>query len=128
MPCCAFAAFILSQMALAFTALKARLLGHSAQGDQTQSQSNPAVEWRLFGDGAGVGSARAEAAAGAGGWRRPGLMPMRAWVLAAAVETALVLGAAYGLGLHFGHIFSGLTGHHSIQTSESHVSVPPLPR
>jgi len=126
MPCCAFAAFILSQIALAFAALKARLLGRSTEAGQTESEHNPAVEWCLLGDSAGAASARGEAAAGAGGRRRLGRMPMRAWVLAAAVETAIVLGAAYGLGSHFGHIFSGLTARHSIQASASHNPPPPL--
>ncbi len=126
MPCCAFAAFIVSQIALAFAALKARLPGRSPEDNPAESQSNAAVEWRLFGSDASVAPARVEADARARrrGFRR---MPARAWILAAAVETAIVLGAAYGFGSHLGHFFSGIAGHRPVQAAASHVSIPALP-
>lgn len=126
MPCCAFAAFIVSQIALALAALKARLLGRSADHNPSESRSNAAVDWRLFGNDAGAAPPRVEAHA-RGRRRGFGRMPARGWIFVAAVETAIVLGAAYGFGSHPGHLLSGIAGHHRVQASARHVSTPPLP-
>ena len=90
MPCCAFAAFIVSQIVLGFGAVKKFLL---RSGDPTADEipSNPATEWRLIGGAAALATPPA---------RRFGI---RTLVLAASIEIVLVVGAAYGYHVHAHH-------------------------
>ena len=85
MPCCAFAAFFVSQFVVVFAAIKRWILGIDADG------GNSSVEWRL-------GAASTPRAAFA--WRG---RAMRGLAIAAAVELLLVIGAAYGLAAHLRH-------------------------
>jgi hypothetical protein len=105
MPCCAFAAFIVSQIVLGFGAVKKFLL---RSGDSTADDvlSNPATEWRL------IGGAPALAAPPA---RRFGI---RTLVFAASIEIVLVVGAAYGYHLHSHH------HHHHDLASVARATIP----
>ncbi|HUY27700.1 MAG TPA: hypothetical protein VMV27_09805 [Candidatus Binataceae bacterium] len=89
MPCCAFAAFIISQIVLGYGAIKRLWLNSADSLDE--APSNPATEWRLI--------AGAPALA-AGANRRFGV---RTLVLAASIEILLALGALYGYRLHAHH-------------------------
>jgi hypothetical protein len=89
MPCCAFAAFIVSQIVLGFSAVKKLLLRSGDSGDE--APNNPATEWRL------IGGAPAIAATPI---RRFGI---RALALAASIEIVIAAGAAYGYHLHAHH-------------------------
>jgi hypothetical protein len=86
MPCCAFAAFIISQIVLGFGAIKKFVL--RSPDDLHQAPNNPATEWRL------VGGAPAVAAAPV---RRFGV---RALAFAASIEILLAVGALYGYHAH----------------------------
>jgi hypothetical protein len=90
MPCCAFAAFIVSQILLGFGAVKKFLL---KPGDSTADDipSNPATEWRLIGDAPSLTAPPV---------RRFGV---RALALAASIEILVAVGAAYGYHLHSHH-------------------------
>lgn len=91
MPCCAFAAFIVGQILVGLNAAKRFLFGASADAEV---RANPATEWSLSG-GAPVPSSAAKPAIRLHGTR---------WfAVAAVIETALVLGGAYGLHAHFAH-------------------------
>jgi len=87
MPCCAFAAFIVSQIVLGFTAIRRSVLG--AGDDLNDVSSNPATEWRLIG-GAPALPPR----------RRVGFPTL---ALAASIEILLAAGAVYGYHLHAHH-------------------------
>jgi hypothetical protein len=89
MPCCAFAAFIVSQIVLGFSAFKKLLLRSGDSADE--APNNPATEWRL------IGGAPAIAATPI---RRFGI---RALALAASIEIVIAAGAAYGYHLHAHH-------------------------
>jgi hypothetical protein len=89
MPCCAFAAFIVSQIVLGFAAIKRSVLGPG--DDLNDVSSNPATEWRLIG-GAPALPLRPR--------RRVGLPTL---ALAASVEIMLAAGAVYGYHLHAHH-------------------------
>lgn len=89
MPCCAFAAFIISQIVLGFGAIKRFVLRSGDVLDE--GPCNPATEWRL------IGGAPALAAPPS---RRFG---MRTLALAASIEILLAVGAAYGYHLHAHH-------------------------
>ncbi len=89
MPCCAFAAFIVSQIVLGFTVIKKSVL---RSGDDLNEVSiNPATEWRLIG-GAPALPLPAR--------RRVGLLTL---ALAASIEILLAAGAVYGYHLHAHH-------------------------
>jgi hypothetical protein len=89
MPCCAFAAFILSQVVLGFGAIKRFVLRSDDAFDD--APSNSATEWRLIGGA----SAPAEPSR-----RRYGL---RMLAIAASVEILIAIGAAYGYHMHAHH-------------------------
>jgi hypothetical protein len=89
MPCCAFAAFIISQIVLGFGALKRFVL---RRDDSLEAvANNPATEWRLNGGAPALAVASA---------RKFGI---RAVALAASIEILLGVGAAYGYHLHAHH-------------------------
>src|SRR2546430_1877257 len=89
MPCCAFAAFIISEIVLGFGALRRFVL--KSGDDLDEAPSNPATEWRL------IGAAPAFATPPA---RRFG---MRTFAIATSIEVLLAVGAAYGYHLHSHH-------------------------
>ncbi len=89
MPCCAFAAFIISQIVLGFGAIKRFVLRSGDSLDD--APSNPATEWRLIG-GAPVPAASAR--------RRLGI---RTLAFAASIEILLAVGAVYGYRAHTQH-------------------------
>jgi hypothetical protein len=95
MPCCAFAAFLFSQLILAVAAVKRVVFGARAE---TRSQTNAAVEWRLqeSGGAAAVSAPRPVL------WR-PRRSSMAIFTLAALIEVALLCGALYAVGMHLGH-------------------------
>jgi len=103
MPCCAFAAFIVSQVVLGFGVIKRFIL----RSDDTldDAPSNPATEWRL------IGAAPAPTAPQSS--RRLGPHTL---AIAASIEILLVIGAAYGYRLH--------THHHHRRDLASVASVP----
>jgi hypothetical protein len=86
MPCCAFAAFVVSQIVLGFGAVKKFLLRSTDSVDE--APNNPATEWRL------IGGAAAPA---------PRRFGIRALALAGSIEMALMAGAAYGYHHHMSH-------------------------
>ena len=98
MPCCAFAAFIVSQVVLGFGVVKRFML---RSGDTLDDAPvNPATEWRLIGV--------APALAALDSSRRPRL---RALAIAASIEIILAIGTAYGYRLHaHAHHHNGLAG------------------
>ena len=100
MPCCAFAAFIISQIVLGFGAVKRLVLRRD--DSLTESAKNPATEWRLVGAPALVAPSR-----------RP--FGVRAFALVASIEILLAVGALYGYGAH--------TQHHHHQQGIANVSV-----
>jgi len=106
MPCCAFAAFIVSQVVLGFGVIERFLLRSGDTLDDTAS--NPATEWHL------IGGTPAPAAPPSS--RRLGL---RALAIAASIEILLALGAAYGYQLHTTHHL-----HHHDLGSVASVPVP----
>ena len=105
MPCCAFAAFILSQLVLGLGVIKRFVLRSGDTLDDTAS--NPATEWHLIGG--------TQALAAPDSRRRLGL---RALAIAASMEILLALGAAYGYQLHTHHL-----RHHDLASVAS-VPVP----
>jgi hypothetical protein len=94
MPCCAFAAFIISQIVLGFGAVKKFVL--RSRDDLDDSPNNPATEWRL------IGGAPALATQPAGRFGIPTL------ALAASIEILLTLGAVYGYHTHTHHRLTGI--------------------
>jgi hypothetical protein len=84
MPCCAFAAFIISQIVLGFGAIKRFVL--RSEDSLSDAPNNPATEWRLNGVSALVSSRRR--------------FGVRMLAFAAAIEILLAVGAAYGYHLH----------------------------
>ena len=89
MPCCAFAAFIISQIVLGLGAIKKFVL---RTGDSLEdAPNNPATEWRLIGGAPALATPSS---------RRFG---MRALALAASIEILLAAGAAYGYHAHMQH-------------------------
>jgi hypothetical protein len=89
MPCCALAAFIVSQIVLGVGAIKKFVL---RSGDSLEdAPSNPPTEWRL------IGGAPAPAAPS----RRR--FTVRALAIAGSIEILLAIGAAYGYHLHTHH-------------------------
>jgi hypothetical protein len=102
MPCCAFAAFIISQIVLGFGAFKRFVL---RRGDSLEAAANnPATEWQL--------STSASALAAP----TPRRFGIRALALATSIEILLGVGAAYGYHLHMHHNQNGLTGSLTICT------------
>src|ERR1700682_1189492 len=100
MPCCAFAAFILSQVVLGFGAIKGFVLRSDDAFDD--ALNNSATEWRL------IGGAPAIAAPSSRGFG------LRILAIAASIELLLAIGAAYGYHLHAHHHH-----HHSLATVAS---------
>ncbi len=89
MPCCAFAAFIISQIVLGFGAVKRFVL---RRGDSlADAPNNPATEWRLIG---------ASSATAGPSIRRFGV---HALAIAASIEILLAVGAFYGYRAHAHH-------------------------
>ena len=89
MPCCAFAAFIISQVVLGFGAIKRFVLrSHNSDDSLDDAPSNPATEWRL------IGGAPALAVPPV---RRFGICTL---AIAASIEILLAIGAAYGYHVH----------------------------
>jgi hypothetical protein len=105
MPCCAFAAFIVSQVVLGFGVLRRFMLRSGDTLDD--APDNPATEWRL------IGAAPALTAPDSS--RRPG---MRTLAIAASLEILLATGAAYGYRLH------AHTHHHYGLASVASVPIP----
>src|ERR1700687_3370960 len=103
MPCCAFAAFIVSQVVLGFGAIKRFVLRSDEPIDD--APSNPATEWRL------IGGAPALAVPAR---RRHGL---RILAIAASVEILLAISAAYGYHLHAHHHHHDLASVGSVPVS-----------
>ena len=104
MPCCAFAAFIISQVVLGFGAAKRFLLRAGDSPDE--ASSNPATEWRLNGPSLAAPTGR-----------RFGI---RALAIAASIEIMLATGAAYGYHIHMHHHH-----HHDLAgVTSARVSVP----
>ena len=95
MPCCAFAAFIISQIVLGFGALKRFVL--RSHDDLDDAPNNPATEWRLIDAPALTAPPR----------RRFGI---RTLALAASIEILLAVGAAYGYHVHNHHAENRLAG------------------
>jgi hypothetical protein len=107
MPCCAFAAFILSQIVLGFGVVKRLVL---RSGDAINDvPDNPATQWRLIGSVPEV-----PAASG----RRLGL---RTIALAASIEIVLGFGAIYGYHLHTHH-------HHQSPVASAYPAIRALVR
>src|SRR5579871_433827 len=94
MPCCAFAAFIISQIVLGFGAIKRFVLRSDDSLDELAD--NPATEWRLI----SAGSVNTLAPT-----RRFGI---RTVALAASIELLLAAGAAYGYHAHTHHRVAGI--------------------
>ncbi len=92
MPCCAFAAFIISQIVLGFGAIKKFVLRSGDSLDELPN--NPATEWRLT-----------DAAVTIAPSRRFGT---RTLALAASIELLLAAGAAYGYHAHIHHRVAGI--------------------
>ena len=92
MPCCAFAAFLFSQLILGVAAVRRIVLGARAE---SRSQTNAAVEWRLLGSG---GAAMIQPTS----WR-PRRLSLPIFALAALIELAVLCGAIYGVRAHLGH-------------------------
>jgi hypothetical protein len=90
MPCCAFAAFILSQVVLGFGVIRRFVLRSGDTLDD--APSNLATEWRLI--GAAPATAPAQSNRGLG---------LRTLAIAASIEILLAIGAAYGYHLHTHH-------------------------
>ena len=88
MPCCAFAAFIISQIVLGFGAFKRFVLRRDDSLDT--AANNPATEWRLDGASALVAP-------------NPRHFGIRALALATSIEILLGVGAAFGYHLHAHH-------------------------
>lgn len=107
MPCCAFAAFILSQIVLGFGVVKRLVL---RSGDAiSDAPINPATEWRLIGSTPEVPGPSS---------RRLGL---RTIALAASIEIALGFGAIYGYHRHTQH-------HHQSSFASAYPAVRALVR
>jgi hypothetical protein len=98
MPCCAFAAFLISQLLVALAAIK-QLVFRSAARPATALVSNAVVEWRL--------GAQPTALAAASAWARPTWRRRHAWgwglAFAALIEAALLAGTFYSAQTHFAH-------------------------
>ncbi|MBI5781162.1 MAG: hypothetical protein HZA65_05805 [Rhodocyclales bacterium] len=96
MPCCAFAAFLISQLLVAVAALK-QLVFRSAARPATALVSNPVVEWRL--------GAQPTAVAAASAWAQPAWNRRhalgRGLAVAALIEMALLTGTLYSARIHF---------------------------
>ena len=107
MPCCAFAAFLFSQLVIGCAAVRRLVLGARAE---TRLQSNPPVEWRLLESGG---------ATTASGIRPPLRRARRVSVsivaLAAVIELALLLGTIYSVRTHLGHAH-----HETVGATSSH--------
>lgn len=98
MPCCAFAAFIVSQIVLGFGVIKRFVLRSGDTLDD--APSNPATEWRLIGGTPALTGPRSS--------RRLGV---RTFAIAASIEIILAIGAAYGYQLHTqNHHHHGVAG------------------
>ncbi len=89
MPCCAFAAFILSQVVLGFGAFKRFVLRSDDAFDD--APTNSATEWRLI-DGAPALAAPSRRDYG-----------LRILAIAASIEILLAIGAAYSYHLYAHH-------------------------
>jgi len=109
MPCCAFAAFLISQLLVALAAIK-KLVFRSAACPATALASNAVVEWRL--------GAQPKAVAAASAWARPAWRRRHAWgwglAFAASIEATLLAGTLYSARAHFAHA----------ETSASNASQP----
>ena len=109
MPCCAFAAFLISQLLVALAALK-QLVFRSAARPATALVNNAVVEWRL--------GAQPTAVATASAWARPTWSRRHAWgrglAFAALIEAALLTGTLYSARTHFARA----------ETSAANVSQP----
>jgi len=95
MPCCAFAAFIISQIVLGFGAFKRFVLRRDDSLED--APSNPATEWRLNGGASAIAPHA----------RRFGF---RTLAFAASLEILLGVGAFYGYHLHAHHHQRRLAG------------------
>jgi hypothetical protein len=96
MPCCAFAAFILSQIIFGLAAIRNFVLGRPADSFAAPAD-NPATEWRLVpADTAATRSMRTS--------RRPRLtLSLRTIAIATSIEIVLITGSAYGIFVHRHH-------------------------
>jgi|GEM_PF-1192023 len=109
MPCCAFAAFLISQLLVALAAVK-QFVFRSAASPGTALVNNAVVEWRLDAQPAPV--AAASVCARPTWKRRPALR--RGLALAALIEAALLAGTLYSARTHFANA----------QTSAANVTQP----
>jgi hypothetical protein len=99
MPCCAFAAFILSQIVVGLAAIKNFVMNRPA--DSLESiPDNPATEWRLVRDAATMASMPA---ARSSTLRLAARLSFRTIAIAASIEILLISGSAYGILLHRHH-------------------------
>lgn len=96
MPCCAFAAFLISQLLVALAAIK-QFVFRSTARPGTALVNNAVVEWRL--------GAQPVPAAAASAWARPTWNRRhrlgRGLAFAALIEAALLAGTLYSSRTHF---------------------------
>jgi hypothetical protein len=98
MPCCAFAAFLFSQLVLGLAAIKRIVLPSRAE---SRAQTNAVVEWRLAEPGRTASSSAI---------RRPRRLSMPIVALAALLELALLCGTIYSVRVHLGHVHHDAVG------------------
>src|ERR1700730_7680743 len=89
MPCCAFAAFIISQVVLGFGAIKRFVMKSGNSLDD--APNNPATEWRLIGAAPALATPPVRS------------FGMRTLALAASIEILLAVSAVYGYHVHAHH-------------------------
>ena len=106
MPCCAFAAFLFSQLILGVAAVRRIVLGAR---EESRAQTNAAVEWRLPESGGAAAASVIRPAS----WR-PRRLSVPIFALAALIELAVLCGAIYGVRAHLGH-----THHESIDATST---------
>ena len=97
MPCCAFAAFLFSQLVLGLAAIKRIVLPSRTE---SRAQTNAVVEWRLAEPGGASSSAIP----------RPRRLSMPIFALAALLELALLCGTIYSVRVHLGHVHHDAVG------------------
>jgi hypothetical protein len=104
MPCCAFAAFIISQIVLGLGAVKRFVLRSGDRVDE--APNNPATEWRLIGDAPTLAGPPARRFA------------VRTLAFAVSIEMLLAVGAVYGYHLHAHHHHHDFVGVASAPVSD----------
>ena len=105
MPCCAFAAFLFSQLILGVAAVRRIVLGARAE---SRAHANVAVEWRLPESGGAAAAVIRPTSL------RPRRLSVPIFALAALIELAVLCGAIYGVRAHLGH-----THHESVDATDT---------